>query len=73
MRQEQSSISHMQCWIFRLAQRKWNKTPQEVASLFERFDIFSYIEECYDILHLSSYQHVLADVEAILERGGVAV
>lgn len=34
MSQEQINISHMQCWLFRMAQSKWNKTPEETASLF---------------------------------------
>ncbi len=73
MSQEQINISHMQCWLFRLAQRKWNKTSKETATLFREFDLFGYISDCYDILHLSSYQYALSDVEQYLARKGVVV
>lgn len=73
MSQEQINISHMQCWLFRLAQSKWKQTPEETTSLFKQFDIFGYIADCYDTLHLSSYQHALNDIEALLAQKGVVV
>ncbi len=73
MSQEQINISHMQCWLFRLAQRQWNMSPKDTASLFQKYDLFEYISDCYDILHLSSYECVLFDLEDILRRKGVAV
>ncbi len=73
MSQEQINISHMQCWLFRLAQKKWNIPPEETASLFKKHDLFGYISDCYDILHLSSYECALLDLEDILSRKGVAV
>lgn len=71
--QEQINISHMQCWLFRLAQSQWNKTPEETADLFQRYDVLSYIAELYDMLHLSSYSHALTDIEAMLRQKGVVL
>lgn len=73
MSQEQINISHMQCWLFRLAQSEWNKTPAEIATLFKQYDVFSFISECYDLLHLSSYHHALHDIEKMLVAKGVTV
>lgn len=73
MSEKQINIIHMQCWLFRLAQTKWNRTPMETASLFMDFNIFDYIADCYDLLHLSSYHHALSDIEAILAQKGVFV
>lgn len=73
MSQEQVNISHMQCWLFRLAQAKWKKNPQDTASLFRRFNLFDFIAECYDDLHLSSYHHALDLIEELLSRNGVRV
>ena len=73
MSQEQINISHMQCWLFRLAQTKWKKTPEETTELFQRFGLFDYISECYDVLHLSSYHHALEDIESVLAAKGVLV
>lgn len=63
----------MQCWLFRLAQIRWNKTPEETALLFQQYDVFSFIAELYDTLHLSSYAHALVDIEAMLKQKGVIV
>lgn len=73
MSQEQTAITDMQCWVFRKAQRKWRKTPQECVQLFRQFDIMGYIRDCYDILLMSSYDRALQDVEEILHQSGVQV
>jgi len=66
-------IHHMQCWLFRNAQTKWRKSPKETAELFDKFSLFKYIEDCYEILHVSSYQSALNDLEEILSANGVNV
>ena len=66
-------IHHMQCWLFRNAQTKWNKTPAETAQLFDKYALFKYIEDCYEILHVSSYLSALNDLEEILAANGVDV
>lgn len=73
MPNNQSNISHMQCWLFRLAQSKWELTPADTIALFKRFGIFEYISDCYDILHLSSYHHALNDIEMLLAHNGITV
>lgn len=73
MSQEQINISHMQCWLFRMAQSEWNMTPVETARLFKQYDVFSFISECYDMLHLSSYHYALHEIETMLAQKGVSV
>ena len=73
MSQEQINISHMQCWLFRLAQAQWNLSPEKTAEIFKQNDILGYISECYDVLHLSSYQNALRDIEKILSKRGIQV
>ena len=73
MSQQQIGIADMQCWIFRKAQTKWNMPPKKCAELFQKFDIVGFISECYDLLHVSSYQCALDEVEGILRSKGVAV
>ncbi len=66
-------IHDMQCWIFRHAQIKWGLAPSDCAALFRKHNIFAFIAECYDILHLSSYTCALNDVEEFLKNRGVVV
>lgn len=73
MSQRQLDIADMQCWIFRMAQSKWNITAKECAALFKKYDILGFISECYELLHVSSYSCALEDVEDILKANGVTV
>lgn len=73
MSQEQIGIADMQCWVFRHAQTKWHMSPHTCAELFRKYDLLGYIEECYGLLHVSSYQCALDDIEDILHRKGVII
>ena len=73
MSQEQIAIADMQCWVFRHAQKKWRLSPSACADLFKKYDLLGYIAECYDLLHVSSYQCALDDIEDILHHKEVAV
>lgn len=73
MNERQLDIADMQCWVFRMAQAKWNLSVGECVRLFETYDILGFISECYDILHLNSYACVLHDVETLLKNRGVTV
>lgn len=66
-------IADMQCWIFRMAQEKWNIPPEDCADLFKKYDILGFISECYELLHVSSYENALADVEDILQANRVSI
>ena len=71
--QKQIEIADMQCWVFCKAQKKWNISPYKCAQLFKKHDLLGYISECYDLLHVSSYECALEDVERILRRKGVSL
>lgn len=73
MSDREKDIIDMQVWLLRMAERKWHLSSSECADLFEKWNIFGYISRCYDILHLSSYECALQDVENYLESKGVKV
>ena len=73
MSEKQIGIADMQCWLFRHAQRKWNISPSDCAELFRKYDLFGFVSECYDLLHVSGYQCALEEIEDILRSKGVAV
>lgn len=73
MTQEQLNIADMQCWLFRMAQEKWHISSEACAEIFKKYDLLNYISECYDLLHLSSYQLALEDIEEILRSHGEKV
>lgn len=73
MEERNIDIEDMQCWVFRMAQMKWKISAKYCAKLFEKYDIWGFIEECYDILHLNGYSCVLSDIEILLKNKGVMV
>ena len=68
---EQKLIHHMETWLFLQAQKKWHKTPEETAEIFNQYGLFDYVSDCYDYLHLSSYDLALENIETLLKNKGV--
>lgn len=73
MTERQLGIANMQCWVFRMAQLKWELSPKECAKLFKKYDILGFISKCYEFLHVNSYNCALEDVEDILKANGVNI
>ena len=51
--------------------RRIKKSVQESAVLFSRFNIWNYLYECYDYIHLDSINHVISDISSRIRRGVV--
>lgn len=66
-------IADMKCWLVRMAQVQWGMPAGRITSLFKEQGVFSFISDCYDALHLSSYEQALKDVERYLDTRGVAI
>ncbi len=73
MTAQRIDIDDMISWVFRIAQKKWHISPSECANLFKKYGLFAYIEECYELLHLSSYESVVSDLEDILKSNGITI
>jgi len=48
-------------------------TGNEIGGIFKQYNILGFISNCYDSLHLSSYQCALDDVEEMLHNHGVRI
>ncbi len=73
MHAQNIDIDDMQCWVFRMAQNRWKKSPEECAKIFQENNVFEFISDCYDYLHLSSYECALDEVETMLKNRGVSL
>lgn len=67
------SINHMKCYLFRMAQEKWSTNPKLTATIFNENKLFNYIEDCYDLLCMSSYKLALNDLETILKNSALKI
>ena len=56
-----------------MAQTKWHLSSEDCAAIFKQYDILGFIERCYDILHFSSYECALDDIEEMLHNRGVDI
>lgn len=65
MSERQLDIADMQCWVFRMAQSRWNMSAADCSELFKKYDILGFISECYDSLHLNSYACVVDAIELL--------
>jgi hypothetical protein len=45
-------VNFMQVRLFRVVLSKLELTPRELNEVFEKFDIWNYIEQAYDVLHI---------------------
>ena len=67
MSAKEIDIADMQCWVFRLAQLRWKISAKECLDIFVENKFFSFIAECYELLHVSSYDAVVSEFEDILK------
>lgn len=70
---EQQQIIYMQTRIARIASEEWGMSLKNVADLFTKFDVFSYIEQCFGIFHVEGDEAIVDDVEKYIKRRENAV
>ena len=70
---EEVLIQDMKCFCFRIAEKRWNKSPKETFELFQKYNLLKYIDDCFGILHVSSYECIVDDMEKILKNNGVRI
>lgn len=44
-------------------------SPKEASERFSKYNIFNYISECYDYLHLSGTEYIVKDIDSRIKRG----
>lgn len=46
---------------------------QEVWKLFDRYGVFAYLREFYDVLHTTGHQYINHDIDIYLESRGATL
>jgi len=59
--------------VFCIESYKMHKslTGKQVVNLFERYGVFEYIREFYDVLHTTGYQYINHDIDIYLQARNV--
>jgi len=63
-------VIYMQVRVFREFLNRYKMKAADAYQLFEKNDIWGYIESCYEVLHMSGDETVLNDIQRILKRNG---
>ena len=63
-------VIYMQVRVFREFLNRHKMRAVDAYQLFEKNDIWGYIESCYEVLHMSGDESVLSDIQRILKRNG---
>ena len=66
-------INLMKCWLFRHAVLKWQLSRIETAELFKKYGLYKFITDSYELLHVSSYECALDELERVPAANGVNV
>ena len=63
----------IQIRLFRLAQNKWNIDEQKCSEIFNKYNIYDYIETCYEFFHVQGDEANLTDIESYLKNNGAEI
>ena len=67
---ERSQITYMQVRIVRMATEKLNLSVAEVASLFDQYQVFEFIRDCFDIFRVEGDDAIWEDIVPYLKARG---
>lgn len=65
---EKSEMVFMQVRLLRLASEEWHIPIQKVSAVFDKYDIFKFIEDCYDVFHMEGDYAVFVEIETLLKN-----
>lgn len=58
----------LECWVFRIAQKKWGITGRDCIKIFKKNDIFNIITNNIYMLKGINENHIVCNIEALLEK-----
>ena len=69
-REKEDDLFLLQIRLFRLAQLRWNRTPEECVRIFEEYAVNDYIRTCYEEYHVQGDEADIVDIEKYLKGRG---
>ena len=72
-KQKKQDLYMLQVRLFRLAQLKWNLSSEKCSELFNKYEIYKYIETCYEFFHIQGDDTNLEDIRLFLTKKGVII
>ena len=66
-------VLFMEARLFRMFWQQHGLSPRQALEFFETYNVWGFIESCYDSLHTSSDICALSDIDQLLASQGVAL
>jgi hypothetical protein len=70
---EKTEIIFMQVRLLRLASEEWHLSIRKVNELFDKYNIYKVIDDCYGIFHMEGDYAVFDEIKTVLKNKGVDV
>ena len=68
-----NEILYMEIRLIRTFCQKYKITHDVANEIFIKYNIWQYIESCYDSLHLNGDEYNLEDISNMLKKKGAAI
>ena len=69
---ERMQITFMQARLARIASQRWKLSIAEVARIFDQYQVFRHIENCYGLYHVEGDEAIWEDLQPYLRAKGCA-
>lgn len=63
-------VLNMQLVLIPILSEAWGKTYSELADIFKKYDVLSYIDICYENYNSTGNQGIINDLQAYIEMQG---
>ena len=66
-------VLNMQLVLIPLLAKAWNKSYEQLAVIFEKYDVLGYIDVCYEKYNSTGNQGIIDDLREYIEMQGAAL
>ena len=73
MNDRDKEVLNMQLVLVQVLSRSWNKTFSELAEIFRKYDVLSYIDISYENYNSTGNQGIVDDIQEYIELQGGSV
>ena len=67
---ERMQIAFMQARLARIASQRWNLSIAEIAKIFDQYQVFRHIENCYSLYSIEGDEAIWEDLQPYLRNKG---
>ena len=62
-----SKTLRFKAFCFEMYKAEKGMTGSMTQELFEKYKVFEYLDECYDVLHSTGHRYIINDIDLYIE------